>query len=784
MQDDALLTAVFDALDTGVIVLDAERRIVFWNDWVAAASGVSGEAAADRKLDEVFPHASLRRVLAAVNIALESGTSSLVTHTLNPDLLPLKTPAARKLIHDVMVRAIGKRPFQRCAIQIVNVTVAAEREIVLRKRQNARYDAVVDSAPDVILTLDATGVIQLANPAAARQFGYDAQELVGRSAGILFADQDAWNSIRIAVMNGGSVRQPAEIVARRKDGSPSYLEVSVSRWQSDSRVFLTAILRDVNERHNAEEALRASEAQFRSFAQAVPNHVWTSPPTGEPDWFNDRAYEYSGLAQGELNWGLIVHPDDFAHSAERWTAALQTGHTYETEFRLRRADGVYRWHIARALPIRAETGEITRWIGTNTDIEDQKKASQMLANSNATLEQRVTERTGQLMQAEEALRQSQKMEAVGQLTGGIAHDFNNLLQGIIGALDRIQKRIAEGRIGDIDKFLQGAVASANRAAALTHRLLAFSRRQPVDPRPVDIGQLVSTIAELLRRSIGESLEMKIAAEDGLWLVRCDTNQLENALLNLAINARDAMPDGGTLSIAMSNVVLSAPQAFQRELSPGEYVRLSVSDTGVGMPPDVKVRAFDPFYTTKPIGQGTGLGLSMIYGFVRQSDGAIRIESETGKGTTIEICLPRFRGALDDIAVTEQAPDADHMGNDEVVLVVEDDGVVRLLIVEVLNDLGYKALEAADGPSALRILMSAQRIDLLVTDIGLPGLNGRQLADAARTKRPDLKILFMTGYAEIAAGSAFLEPGMEIVTKPVAMEILAKRIRTLIEGSAR
>ena len=393
------------------------------------------------------------------------------------------------------------------------------------------------------------------------------------------------------------------------------------------------------------------------------------------------------------------------------------------------------------------------------------------------------ERTAQLLKVEEALRQSHKMEAIGQLTGGIAHDFNNLLQGIIGALNMVQKRVGEGRIGEVDRFVKGALSSAERASALTHRLLAFSRRQPVDPRPVDMNQLIGTMEELLRRSIGEKIRMQIDEGEDLWLVRCDANQMENALLNLAINARDAMPDGGTLTIASSNESFDATQASIRDLKPGEYVCVTISDSGVGMPPEVQARAFDPFYTTKPIGQGTGLGLSMIYGFVRQSHGSVRIESQVGNGTTIEICLPRFDGNLEPSREQrERTVGAGHAGNNEVVLVVEDEDVVRLLVVEVLKDLGYRALEASDGAAGLRILQSSQRIDLLVTDIGLPDVNGRQLADAARAKRPKLKVLFMTGYAESAASGEFLDKGMQIISKPFTMDKLAAKIREMIESS--
>jgi CheY-like chemotaxis protein len=373
------------------------------------------------------------------------------------------------------------------------------------------------------------------------------------------------------------------------------------------------------------------------------------------------------------------------------------------------------------------------------------------------------------------------MEAIGQLTGGIAHDFNNLLQGIIGALNMVQKRVTEGRISDIGRFLKGALSSAERASSLTHRLLAFSRRQPIDPRPLQLNQLVHSIQELVKRSLGERVRMKVKLADDLWLVRCDGNQLENAILNLAINARDAMPDGGTLTIGTTNMSLDRAQATVRDVPPGEYVCVTIGDTGTGMTPEVQARAFDPFYTTKPIGQGTGLGLSMVYGFVRQSNGTVRIDSREGEGTTIEICLPRFVGELEPSIAAAAAPAEGHASLDKVVLVAEDEDIVRLVVVEVLNDLGYRALEAVDGPAALRILKSPQRIDLLITDIGLPELDGRQVADQARVERPDLKVLYMTGYAEMAASSEFLQKGMEIISKPFSMDKLSGKIREVVEG---
>jgi signal transduction histidine kinase len=412
------------------------------------------------------------------------------------------------------------------------------------------------------------------------------------------------------------------------------------------------------------------------------------------------------------------------------------------------------------------------------------EAEAALRALNATLEARVEERTAELRTAEEALRQAQKMEAIGQLTGGIAHDFNNLLQGITGSLDLLQRRISQGRLGELDRFVSGATTSANRAAALTHRLLAFARRQPLDPRPVRANPLVASMEDLLRRTLGERIDLELVLAGGLWPTLCDPNQLESAVLNLAINARDAMPSGGKLVIETCNAHLdTAYAARRRDVRPGQYVCVAVTDTGAGMAPETIARAFEPFFTTKPIGQGTGLGLSMIYGFARQSDGYAKIYSELGKGTTVKLYLPRFRGDIedDDAVVEAGAARVPHVG--ETVLVVEDEAVVRGLVVEVLSDLGYHALEAADGPSGLELLQSPRRIDLLITDVGLPGLNGRQMADAGRTLRPGLKILFMTGYAENAVlASGFLEPGMAMITKPFAMETLTSRIREIIEAT--
>ncbi len=649
---------------------------------------------------------------------------------------------------------------------------------------------------------------------------------------------------------------------------------------------------DVTAGHDANVALRESEALFRSLAEVMPNHVWAATPDGALDWFNPRTYEYAGVAPGDLDgmgWTAMVHSEDLPRAAERWASAVTEGHPYEIEFRLRRADGLYRWHIARAAPVRDDDGTITRWIGANTDIEDQKSTAEALAYLNATLESQVEERTrerdslwavsrdlfvivgpdgafkrvnpawstafgqppegvagahfnafvhpedrpdverryarmidksepatqfearmraadgayrtiswavvavdGDLYasgrdvteqrRTEDALRQSQKMEAVGQLTGGIAHDFNNLLTGISGSLQMLEARLRQGRVEAAPRYIEAAQGAAKRAAALTQRLLAFSRRQTLDPRPVNLNRLIGDMEDLVRRTVGPGVEMEVVGAGGLWPTLVDPNQLENALLNLCINARDAMPDGGRITIETANKWLDDRAASERELTPGQYVSLCVSDTGTGMTPEVIERAFDPFFTTKPLGAGTGLGLSMIYGFVRQSGGQVRIYSELGQGTTMCLYLPRYLGEAEEPAPTAASHPA-YGGHGETVLVVDDEAMIRMLVVDVLEGAGYGTIEAGDGAAGLRVLESNARVDLLVTDVGLPGgMNGRQLADAGRLLRPNLKVLFITGYAENAViANGHLDASMQVITKPFAIEALGEKVRQMIDG---
>ncbi|WP_423814434.1 ATP-binding protein [Pseudomonas oryzihabitans] len=485
-----------------------------------------------------------------------------------------------------------------------------------------------------------------------------------------------------------------------------------------------------------------------------------------------------------------VHPDDQAGLAAAIADVLGRGGRYAHQYRVRRRDGRYYWLEANGHVELAADGTPLRFPGVLLDVDarraladERDRALAELRDLTATLEQRVEERTADLRRSEEALRQSQKMEAVGQLTGGLAHDFNNLLAGISGSLDLMGLRIGQGRFTELEKYLLAAQGSAKRAAALTHRLLAFARRQTLAPEATVVNQLVGGMLDLVQRTVGPAIQVHFTSLPDDQPLLVDQSQLENALLNLCINARDAMPNGGRILIAASYRTLGDGDTRDFELPPGRYLHLSVTDTGSGMTAEVAAKAFEPFFTTKPMGQGTGLGLSMIYGFARQSGGQLRLRSTPEEGTTVCLYLP-----LRPVEQPGETPLVDGRpcpleGANATVLVVDDEPTVRMLVTDLLRELGYVIIEAADGAGGLEVLHSDARIDLLVTDVGLPGgMNGRQLADAARVHRPALKVLFITGFAETSLLSdGHLEPGMAILTKPFAVEALAQRVKGLVAG---
>ena len=560
--------------------------------------------------------------------------------------------------------------------------------------------------------------------------------------------------------------------------------------------FLGAAL-DLTDRKLTEQALRQSQTELQLIINAMPILIGYVD-RDERFRLNNAAYlDWYGLTPQELYGRTIrevLGDEAYALRADYIAQAL-SGKTCCFSISAPHRDGSFRQALMNYLPRHGADGAVNGFYIFVIDETERKQTEEALRNLNDTLEERVVARTRQLAEAnlrlqnemiereraEDALRHAQKMEAVGQLTGGIAHDFNNMLTGIIGSLDLVQRYIAAGRAAEIGRFTEAAVSSAHRAAALTHRLLAFSRRQSLDRKPLNVNSLVHSLEDLFRRTKGDHIELTLQLADDLWSVSTDASQLENALLNLVINARDAMPDGGQLLIETANVQLDGSDIVTLEpADAGDFLMIAVSDNGTGMTPSVLAKAFDPFFTTKPIGQGTGLGLSMIYGFAQQSGGHVSLHSRPGHGTSVRLYLPRLRVAPpeDKVAPLTAAATAAIAG--ETVVLVEDDPAVRLLVFNLLNELGYQAHEAQDAKTALPLLESDMRIDLLVTDVGLPGMNGRQLAEIARQHRPELKVLFMTGYAEKAAErQGFLDEGMDMVAKPFSIDLLATMIRTMI-----
>jgi PAS domain S-box-containing protein len=614
------------------------------------------------------------------------------------------------------------------------------------------------------------------NPGFERQSGIRAAEAVGRTVReVLPGIQEALLQVYARVVETG---EPQHFEVHVPVAGNRWFEVRARKTATDQ---FAVLFLDITARRTAQAALGKSEATLRSLAQAMPNHVWTATASGMLDWVNDRTLDYSGVSVDQMlgeGWTHMLHPDDSAAATRRWAEAVQTGTNYQTEFRLRGSDGNYRWHLARATPIHDENGTVVHWIGTNTDIEYQKHSEHKLSRLNERLENRVAERNAELEQANEALRQAQKMEAVGQLTGGIAHDFNNLLTGVIGGVDMLRTRLAQGRHDDIDRYIDAVATSAQRAATLTHRLLAFSRRQPLKPEVVDVDARVQSLRELFDRTLGPRIRLDITVAPALWPICCDANQLESTLLNLVINARDAMRDGGALGIEISNYAITPQNAAgEPGLVAGDYVRISVADNGEGMSPGNASKAFEPFFTTKALGEGTGLGLSMSYGFAKQSHGHIRIETAPGKGTRVLLYLPRYTGTRSvHTAEAPQKPPVPLSAKSHTVLVVEDEPVICKLIVEVLQEQGWRCLPAADSATALALIRANDDIDLLITDVELPGLNGRLLAAQALRALPTLRVLFVTGYAENSIFDlADSHNAMQLLPKPFGVEDLLRAV---------
>jgi PAS domain S-box-containing protein len=677
------------------------------------------------------------------------------------------------------------------ATDVTERRVAQER---LRASEE-RFRGFAENSADVLWIADRSGArLEYLSPAFERVFGEPRDRVMAnlrRWRDLVHPDDRVAASGFMPRVLAGEVVIVHYRVVRPADSGVVHLRDTgfPIRGEDGAITRFAGIVQDITDIEQAAAALRAEKEHLRLIVENARDYaIFTTDPQDRiADWLPGAAAVFGWTAEeavGRPAALLFTREDREAGVPERETeTARKEGAAPNVRWHLRR-DGSRVFIEGSATALHEADGSLRGFLKIGQDVTERREAETRLRESeaalrrlNETLEARVAARTTELMAAEESLRQSQKMEAVGQLTGGIAHDFNNMLQGIAGSLELTRRRAEQGRLAEAVRYVESARETVRRAAALTHRLLAFARQQTLAPAPVNVDALVRGMEELIRRTAGSAVQVEVRLGDGAWPVLCDESQLENALLNLCVNARDAMPGGGWLTISTGEVPLSAADlAGEEGAAPGAFASLAVTDTGSGMDEATKARVFEPFFTTKPRGQGTGLGLSQVYGFVRQSGGLVRVESAPGEGTTVRLFLPRYEPAEAGVGDSEASASA-------VVLLVEDEAGLRAMAAEWLREAGHRVLEAPDGAAALRLLHGGVRVGLLATDVGLPGgMNGRQVADAAREHRPGLPVLFMTGYAGDVLGGQ-LARGMEVLGKPFELAALAERVQAMLEAMA-
>lgn len=671
-----------------------------------------------------------------------------------------------------------------------------------------RYNRLVlDSALDyAIVVSDGSGRVVEWSEGAHRILGWSREEMLGESLHRFFTAEDREMGVPEREM-GQAVSQGRADDDRwhlRSDGQTFWASgVLMPMWKEKHLIGFVKVIRDLTDRVEAEQR-RQRHAEhlanhFEQLAESIPQLVWISDETGTDQYFNSRWNDFTGLADEQLinnGWHALIEPSMRDQVIVERSAALENQDDWEATFQLRNRSGGQQWCLCRALPIRDEQGKIIRWFSTCTDVDAMHKQSTSFAEDaaalraiNADQDVALTQSRTDLLNeqqdrrdADDKVRQLQKMEAVGQLTAGIAHDFNNMLTVIMGGLNLLQVKLNRGDI-KVDHYADLAMEASKRAAELTHRLLAFSRQQALSPDAVDLNRLVTSLSRMLQRTLGSGCQLEIVRHAGLWMTYVDVSSMEQAILNLCVNARDAMDGQGRMTVETGNVYLDENYAARENLPPGEYVMLAVTDTGSGMSPETLERVFEPYFTTKDIGRGTGLGLSQVYGFVKQSLGHVKLYTEVGHGTAAKIYLPRYFGdevPVERFTITEnELP----MGTtDEVILVVEDDPRVRAMSVESLLELGYRVLDADSGEMALIVMAQHPEIALVFTDVVMPGMTGRQLVDVLGLTQPLLKVLYTTGYTRNAiVHNGTLDRGVALLPKPFTLRDLAIKVRQVLDS---
>lgn len=659
---------------------------------------------------------------------------------------------------------------------VIDIDERREAEHLLRQSE-ARFRAAVDAVQGVVWTNNAIGEMKGPQPAWASLTGQSQEEY--QDYGWVTAVHPEDVSPTVEAWNAAVAERKTFVfehrVRRQVDGQWRRFSVrAIPMFEPTGEVGeWVGVHIDVTDLREIEAALRDGESRFRAMAEAMPGFVWTADAQGSLDYTSPRWLEYSGDVGGEglgAGWADFVHDADKPRAFAAWQASLETLQPYEVEFRLRSREGLYRWWLVRAMPV-ADPDRAVRWIGSATDIHEIVEARNVLALSQIELEQRVAERSAELMRTQDALRQSQKLEAMGQLTGGVAHDFNNLLTPIVGALDVLHRRRVGGEREQ--RLIDGALQSSERARILVQRLLAFARRQPLQSQAVDVDALVSGMADLIASTSGPGIKVVVDIDPNMQAAQADANQIEMAVLNLSVNARDAMPDGGQLTISAADDVVTGPHRAGLDL--GDYVRISVADTGTGMDEATAARAIEPFYSTKGVGQGTGLGLSMVHGLASQLGGSMLISSKVGLGTQIEFWLPATEHGPASVNRVEPATVFEGAAKGTILL-VDDEDLVRLSTADLLTEIGFKVIETASAEEALAVLRAGAKIGAVVTDHLMPGMTGVDLARIVRETWPRTPVLLVSGYAE----GEGIAPDLPRLSKPFRKADLTGSLASLIE----